>query len=585
MSNNRRIIPALLIILLGFLLLLSPARALAGDGGADLILKGGEICTMDPGFSWASAVAVKDGRILAVGSDSEMAGYTGSNTIVVDLKGKMVLPGFCDSHIHPILGGLEMSLCRLYTLMTKEEVYSAISEYAKAHPDKEWVVGTGWETPVFPGGSPNRADLDRLVPDRPALLLSADGHSAWANSKAIALARVDRNTADPPGGRIERDPKTGEPSGTFRESAVEKVSKLIPAFTAAERLEGLRKALEMASSFGITSMVEANADNDKLDAYSEMERSGKLTAHITASLSCDPKLGVSQIESLCSRRARYASRMIRTDMAKLFVDGVMETHTAALLEPYSDKPGDAGKLLIEPGPLSELVTALDGKGFQVHVHAIGDRAVRVTLDAYEQAYRTNRREDARHHIAHLELVDCRDIPRFHSLGVIANIQAFWAARDIYITTMTFPLLGESRSKWLYPFGSLAKSGAVLAAGSDWSVSSMNPLDAMEVAVTRRHHERPEEEPLCIEQALDLKEILKAYTINGAYLRHQEKVTGSIEAGKDADIAVLDRNLFKVKPGEIHSVKVLLTLVDGRPVYRHDSFSLPDCPAKGLPAGK
>lgn len=561
-------------LLFAIFLSLSPLSADAAKESADYIFKNGEICTVDSRFSWAGAVAIRDGKILAVGSDNEIAGYAGEKTVIIDLKGKMVLPGFCDSHLHPILGGLEMNICSLYTLLTKEEVYRTITAYAQAHPEKKWIIGSGWETPVFPGGSPDRADLDRLVPDRPAVFLSADGHSAWANSKALSLAGVGRKTPDPPGGRIERDPRSGEPSGTFREKATQLVMKMIPPFTRQERMEGLKKALKLANSYGITSMVEANADNEKLEVYREMEQSGRLTAHITASLNCDPGLGVSQIEALCSRRARYQSPRIRTDSVKLFVDGVMETHTAALLKPYCDRPGDPGKLLIEPGPLAELVTALDGKDFQVHVHAIGDRAVRVSLDAFERAYRINKREDARHHIAHLELIDCNDIPRFHKLGVIANIQPFWAACDIYITTMTLPILGEQRSRWLYPFGSLAKSGAVIAAGSDWCVSSMNPLDAMEVAVTRRHCEKPEEKPLCIEEALDLKEILKAYTINGAYVRHQEKVTGSLEAGKAADIVILDRNIFKVKPEELHTVKVLLTMIEGKPVFRHDSFSFP-----------
>jgi len=573
MKGNPLTTLAFLFVYAIFLSLPAPGAETLKDR-ADYILKNGDIITVDSEFSQAAALAIRNGKILAVGSDREIEVYKGRKTVVIDLKGKMVLPGFCDSHLHPILGGLEMNLCSLYTLMTKEEIYRTITAYAQAHPEKKWIVGSGWETPVFPGGSPKKGDLDRLVPDRPAVFLSADGHSAWANSKALNLAGVNSKTPDPPGGRIEREPGSGEPSGTLREKATQPVMRMIPPFTRHERLEGLKKALELAGSFGITSMVEANADNEKLEVYREMEQSGRLTARVSASLRCDPILGLTQVEALCSRRARYESQRIRTDSVKLFVDGVMETHTAALLEPYCDRPGDPGKLLIEPGPLAELVTALDRKNFQVHVHAIGDRAVRVSLDAFEKAYMINKREDARHHIAHLELIDCNDIPRFQKQRVIANIQPFWASRDIYITTMTLPILGEKRSRWLYPFRSIAESGAVIAAGSDWPVSSMNPLDAMEVAVTRRHCGKPEEEPLCIEEALDLKEILKAYTINGAYVRHQEKTTGSLEAGKAADIVILDRNIFKVRPDEIHTVKVLLTMLEGKPVYRRDTFSFP-----------
>ena len=255
-------------LLFAIFLSLSPLSADAAKESADYIFKNGEICTVDSRFSWAGAVAIRDGKILAVGSDNEIAGYAGEKTVIIDLKGKMVLPGFCDSHLHPILGGLEMNICSLYTLLTKEEVYRTITAYAQAHPEKKWIIGSGWETPVFPGGSPDRADLDRLVPDRPAVFLSADGHSAWANSKALSLAGVGRKTPDPPGGRIERDPRSGEPSGTFREKATQLVMKMIPPFTRQERMEGLKKALKLANSYGITSMVEANADNEKLEVSS-----------------------------------------------------------------------------------------------------------------------------------------------------------------------------------------------------------------------------------------------------------------------------------------------------------------------------
>jgi predicted amidohydrolase YtcJ len=563
--------PAIVLIVLALVFFVETGFCRAGHESAEILLRCGRIYTMDAARTWADSIACAGGRIIYVGSAAGAQRFCGPDTKIVDLEGKMVLPGFNDSHCHPVVGGVESGQCSLFAIATREEIYEAIRAYAGAHPEKKWISGSGWATPLFPGGSPTCDELDRIIADRPALLSSADGHSAWVNTRALKAASIDRRTPDPPGGHIERDAKTGEPSGTLRESAIGLVASYLPAVSKKERLLGLIKAQGMANSLGITAVQEANASDAILDAYREMDLRHELTLRVMASLRVDPARGEAQLEALVSKRARYEGDRLKARAAKLYIDGVMETHTAALLSPYLDRHGDRGRLLIEPEPLCRLVLALHKEGFQVHVHAIGDRAVRVTLDAFEAARSTGAHLDARHHIAHLELIDPLDIPRFRDLSVIANVQPLWAFPDTYITDMTEPILGRERSRWLYPMGSLARSGALLVAGSDWPVSSMNPLEAIQVAVTRQALQEPRLSPWIPEERLSLQDILAAYTIHGAYLSHEEHERGSLEEGKAADLVVIDRNLFAIKPEDIHKAKVLLTIVGGHVVYRDPSF--------------
>jgi len=537
---------------------------------ADLVLRNGRIYTLDDARTWAEALAIDDGRIVFVGPDAGVDALVGPETRFVDLEGRMVLPGFHDSHVHPVSGGVELGQCNLNGLATREGLYAAIEECAARTPDEEWLAGGGWDLPLFPNGNPDRSDLDRLSPDQPAYLSSADGHSAWVNSRALDIAGIDATTPDPPNGRIERDPKTGEPTGTLRESASALVSKHLPPLGPEDYVEGLKRALRMANGFGITSLIEASARDRTLEAYAALARSGELTARVRVSLTVDESKDESQVDELIQMRARYQADGIRADAAKIFADGVIESGTAALLEPYLDF-GHRGELNFTPEVLDRIVSRLDKEGFQVHVHAIGDRAIRASLDAFEKARSANGQRDSRHHISHIELFHPDDIPRFRSLGVVANFQPLWAFADSYITDLTEPQLGPERSRWLYPIKSLKDSGAVLAAGSDWSVSSMNPLDAVQVAVTRRDLTAPPGPSWIPEERVDLDTILAAYTRGGAYLQHEEALTGSLEVGKRGDLIVLEKNLFDVPETEIHRVRVLLTLLDGKEVFRDPSF--------------
>ena len=537
---------------------------------ADLVLRNGRIYTLDEARTWAEALAVDDGRIVFVGPNAGVDAFAGPETRFVDLEGRMVLPGFHDSHVHPVSGGVELGQCNLNGLATREGLFTAIEECAARTPDEEWLVGGGWDLLLFPGANPHRSDLDRLSPNQPTYLSSYDAHSSWVNSRALDIAGIDTTTPDPPNGHIERDPKTGEPTGTLRESASALVSKHLPPLRSEDYAEGLKRALRIANEFGITSLIEASASEAYLAAYAALARSRELTARVRVSLTVDDSKGESQVEELLQRRARYRAEGIRADAAKIYVDGVIESGTAALLEPYADL-GHRGELNFTPEVLDRIVTRLDKEGFQIHVHAIGDRAIRASLDAFEKARSANGLRDSRHHISHIELFHPDDIPRFRSLGVVANFQPLWAFDDAYITDLTEPQLGPDRSRWLYPIKSLKDSGAVLAAGSDWSVSSMNPLDGIQVAVTRRDLTAPEGSSWIPEERVDLDTILAAYTRGGAYVQHQETLTGSLEVGKRADVIVLEKNLFEVPETEIHRVKVLLTLLDGKEVFRDPSF--------------
>ncbi|MGZ5487427.1 MAG: amidohydrolase, partial [Candidatus Aminicenantales bacterium] len=510
---------------------------------------------------------VTAGKIVFVGARPKALRLRGPSTRVVDLGGRLVLPAFQDSHVHLLAGGVELGLCDLNGLGAKEEVLAKVRDYAAAHPDAAWITGGGWDLPLFPQANPRKEDLDAIVAGRPVVLDSADGHSAWVNSRALALAGITRDTPDPAGGRIERDPKTGVPSGTLRESAADLVERLVPETSPADSIRGLRAGLALANRFGIVSIIEASAGPETLDAYAALDKSGDLTVRVLASLYVDTDRGVAEVRRLAGLRRRYAGGRLKATAAKIFADGVMEPHTAALLEPYIDRPGDRGTPLLEPEAFDALARALDLAGFQIHVHAIGDRAVRMALDAFEAAGRSNGFRDMRHHIAHLELIDPADIPRFKQLGAAANFQALWAYADTYITDLTLPLLGPRRSRWLYPIGSIARTGARIAGGSDWSVSSMNPLLAIQVALTRRGPDAPPGEAWIPEERVDLMTMLRAYTVNGAWLSHDERTRGTLEAGKAADLIVLDRDLFAIPASEIGRAKVLLTLLDGREVFR------------------
>lgn len=540
---------------------------------ADLALVGGAVVTLDPARPRAEAVAVRGDRIAAAGSEEEVRAACGPRTEVLSLRGRMVLPGFQDAHVHPSHGGWKRLRCDLEGLATREEYREAVAAYAAAHPEAPWILGGGWAMAAFPGGTPRREDLDDLLPDRPAFLVNRDGHGAWANSRALALAGIGAGTPDPPDGRIERDPATGEPAGTLHEGAMALVERLLPEEGPEDWEAAVLEGQAFLHRLGITAWQDAWVTPQILEAYRALAERGALTGRVRAALWWDRHRGEEQVEDLLGMRERGTVGTLRADAVKIMLDGVCENFTASMLEPYLDRAGrptgNTGLRFVEPELLARVVPRLDREGFQVHFHAIGDRAVRDGLDAVEAAVRAGGRRDARHHIAHLQVVHPDDVPRFAALGVVANAQTLWACADPQMTELTLPFLGEERGRRQYPWRTLLRSGARLACGSDWSVSTPDPFLQMEVATTRREPGRRDGEPFLPEERLTLAEALEAFTRGSAYVNHLEQETGTIEPGKLADLVVVDRDILAPGAGPVGEARVLLTMVGGRVVHEGD----------------
>ncbi|MFE4685623.1 amidohydrolase [Streptomyces sp. NPDC056721] len=541
---------------------------------ADLVFTGGPVHTFSPARSRATSVAVRGERIVAVGHD-EVRQLVGPATEVVDLKGKLLIPGFQDAHAHPVGGGLELGQCDLSGATTLDEYRRRISAYAQAHPDTEWITGGGWSMEAFPGGLPTAAELDALVPDRPAYLVNRDHHGAWVNSRALQAAGIDARTPDPADGRIERD-ADGAPTGMLQEGAANLIGRLLPPVTLEQRITGLLRAQALMHSLGVTAWQDALLGEhanltDPTDAYLATAADGRLTARVVGSLWWDRSRGTEQIDELVARRTAGTRGRLRCTTVKIMQDGVAENGTAALLGPYLDGCGcasdNSGISFVPPLDLQKYVTELDARGFQVHFHALGDRAVREALDAVEAARTANGRTDTRPHLAHLQVVHPDDIGRFRELGATANMQALWAAHEPQMDDLTIPFLGPERSAWQYPFGDLQRSGATLAAGSDWPVSSPDPIEAIHVAVNRVLPDAAPGTPVFLpEQRIGLDAALTAYTAGSAYVNHLDDVTGSITAGRLADLVVLDRDPFAAPTEDIGATRVLETFVGGERVY-------------------
>ena len=537
---------------------------------ADLVLTGGHVHTVDLTRPRAEAVAVRGERIVAIGSAGEVAGRIGPRTRVVDLAGRLLLPGFQDAHIHPISGGVDRLQCDVRESRGRDGVLATIRAYVAAHPDEEWIVGSGWYMADFEHGTPRREDLDAIVPDRPAFLPNRDGHSAWVNTKALQHAGIDRDTPDPDDGRIERDPD-GTPTGTLHEGAGDPVERLLPRLTDDVLSEGLRLAQDYLHSLGITAWQDAIVSPRDGLIYRRAAEAGWLTARVEAAMWWERERDGEQVEELVARSRDGSVGRLRSNSVKLMLDGVLETFTGAMLEPYLDaggRPTDrTGIAFLDPERLPGWVTSLDAAGLQPHFHAIGDRAVRSALDAVEAARAANGRTDTRPHVAHIQVVHPDDIPRFTSLGVTANAQPLWACHEGQMDRLTIPFLGPVRTTWQYPFKSLLRAGSTLAMGSDWGVSTPNPFEEMEVAVTRVYPEsRGRVEPFLPDERLTLEEAVRGFTLGSAFVNHLDDATGSIEVGKLADLIVVDRDLFAPDAGPIAEARVLLTVVGGDAVF-------------------
>jgi predicted amidohydrolase YtcJ len=548
------------------------------DAAADLVLTGGSVLTMDAARRTAEAVAVRAGRIVAIGSSAEIERLGGPRTRRIDLAGRTLLPSFQDAHVHPAMAGINLTLCPLHDLEPSSAVYlAAIRGYALANPNRSWVIGDGWYMSAFPGGTPTRQALDAAVPDRPAFFVNRDGHGAWVNSRALALAGIDRDSSDPASGRIERE-ANGDPSGTLHEGAMEIVRLILPPTTTEDLAHGLELAQAYLHRLGISAWQDAWVTAEDLAAYRLIAERGTLTGRAIACHWWERDLGGEQIEDLIERRRTGQVGRLRSNTVKIMQDGVAENYTAAMLEPYLDSggrsTGNRGISFVDPELLKGYVTRLDAAGFQVHFHALGDRAVREALDAIEAARRVNGPSDGRHHIAHLQVVDPAEYARFRQLDVTANIQPYWACNDPQMLELTLPFLPAERGALQYPFRSLQAAGARLAGGSDWTVSTPNVLAEIEVAVNRISPEARAAAPLLPAEALDLDTALAAFTIGSAWVNHLDQETGSIEAGKLADLVALDRDISRMDLRRLGDARVLLTLIEGAAVHEDPALERP-----------
>ncbi|GAA1635646.1 amidohydrolase [Georgenia ruanii] len=548
---------------------------------ADWVFTSGRIFDGRRVHPTATAVAVTGDRIVAVGTDAEVRAVAGPAAEHVDLAGRLLTPGFTDAHIHAGQGGIERLGCDLTAVTGADATVAHVRDYAR-RSDEEWITGGGWSMADFPGGTPTTDLLDAVVPDRPVFLVNRDHHGAWVNTAALRRAGITAATADPADGRIERDAHGG-PSGTLHEGAMDLVAALLPAETPEQQRAGLLEAQRYLHAHGITGWQEAIVGDyaghrDISPAYRALAREGLLTARATGALWVPRTTTLETLDDvvadLAARRRVNGAGGFPSVSAKVMIDGVAENRTAAMLEPYrcacASDHADGGRGLTYLGRdvLLRVAAALDRAGFDLHMHAIGDRAVRYGLDAVERLRAEGGGSTGRHHLAHVQVVAPDDVARFAALGVAVNAQALWACYDDQMAELTVPLLGEERTGHQYPFASLLAGGARLAMGSDWPVSSPDPWQAIHVAVTRRPPGEPDAEPLLADQALSLQRALAAYTAGSAWLNRLAE-GGAVEPGRLADLVVLSTDPFALDPADLHTVGTDLTLVGGRAVHVTD----------------
>ena len=548
--------------------------ACSSETPADRVFLNGAVYTVDSHRSRAEAVAVRDGRIVRVGSNHEVRRLVGSATEVTELAGAMLLPGFHDSHIHILVGVATEGDCDLLRLESPEAVQARLLDCRSlpGYGAERWVLGGGWSEWLWPDANPGKAQLDALFPDRPVYLESSFGHAAWVNSRALELAGVDRRTQDPPDGLIERDAATREPSGTLRDAAMLLVKNALPQQTLEQRLRSVRAGIDLAHSVGITAVIEPGLDAELIAPVVALADAGELFLRVRASLSpiaWQPGTFDDGVFAFLEGRERWRRPNLDVDSVKIYMDGVIEYGTGALLDPYAKSGYGLGPRFYTQEQVNRYFTRFDAMGLQVHVHATGDAGIRMALDGFEAMREANGMSDNRHHIVHLQLIDEADRPRFAGLGITATFQPLWAYPDPAALQLDIPMLGEKRTQEMYPIGSLARSGARIAAGSDYFVTDLNPLHAIEAAVTRQDPYTDAGPVLNADERVDLGTMIAAYTIQGAWLMGLEREQGSIEVGKRADFVVLDRDLFAGPASAINEAKVLMTIFDGRTVHAAD----------------
>ena len=567
--NKGRIYGAVLIATLPAAAALLFANAQPPIPVADTIILRAKVYTGDVNRPWVQAIAIHDGKIVAVGDDATINKLRYAGTEVIEGAGHLVLPGFVDCHIHFLDGSLSLGRVNLEGAKDASDIQQRLRDYAAKHPGYDWVLGRGWNYAMFgPEALPNKKYLDEIFPDRPVFLEGYDGHTYWANSKALALAGISDEAPDPPNGAIVRDPKTHEATGALKESAQELVARVVPKPSRSEKLAAVRAGIRWANEHGLTRVHSAGGDFEQLDLYDELRRQGQLSLRFYIAYFLDPpKLRAQDLEAIESARKKFHDDWIDTNAVKMMVDGVVESHTAAMLEPYSDDPSLKGKLFWDPANYHAAVAELDKRGLQLFTHAIGDYGVRTALDAYEHAEEVNRTRDRRPRIEHIETVTAADIPRFGKLGVIASMQPLHSYPDADTLDVWARNAGPDRASRAWAWKSIANDGGHLAFGSDWPVVTLNPWEGVQTAVTRQTSEGKPDAGFVPEQRLTVAETVRGYTLGAAYAGRREKTEGSIEPGKLADLIIVSQNIFEIDPRRLAETKVLTTIVGGRVVYQ------------------
>ena len=550
----------------------APAAAPAAAAPADTIVTHARVYTVDGAHPWAEAVAIAGGNLVAVGTEKEIAAYRGPATRVIDAEGRLVLPGFTDTHVHFLSGSTALTQVPLAGTKSVAEVQERVKKYAAEHPGHGWILGRGWDYSLFGAEAlPNRKDLDAVLPNRPALLTAYDGHTTWANSKALELAGITRDTPDPPNGKIVRD-ANGEATGALKEAGSRLVRKLIPAPTRDQNLVALRRGFAEANRFGVVRVHSCGGDFDSFDLYEELRQHGELTVRFYISYFLDPpELTTEEIEKVEAARKQYTGPWLSGGAVKTMIDGVIESHTAFMLSPYSDDPALTGKPFWDAVKYKAAIAELDRRKFQIFTHAIGEGGVRLVLDAYRDAAAANGVRDARHRIEHIETITAADIPRFGSQGVIASMQPLHSYPDADTLDVWARNAGPDRASRAWPWRPILAGGGHLAYGSDWPVVTISPWPGLQTAVTRQTHEGTPAGGWQPNLAITIQQAVEAYTLGAAYAGHLEKTEGSLEAGKVADLIVVSQDIFKVDPHTLDKTEVLLTMVGGKVVYKSSAF--------------
>lgn len=570
-SRIRASVKALVVVVAFFVTSLA-ATAQPVANVADVIVSNAKVYTVNSAQPWAEAVAVRDGKVVAVGTNFEVMKLRGPATRVIDAKGHLVLPGFGDAHVHFMEGSLMLLGVKLDDTKTIPQIQQRVKEFAASHPGDGWIQGMGWSYDIFGQEAlPDKKYMDEVLSDRPVFLTCYDGHTTWANSKALQLAGINRNTPDPLNGKIVRDAQ-GNPTGALKESASGLVRKVIPPPTRQEHLQALRAGLFEARSRGVTRIHSAGGDFEYFELFDELRRGGELTARFYISYFLNPPGLTPEIRSkLEQARLTFHDNWLSAGVVKTMLDGVVESHTAAMLTPYADDPSLKGKTFWEPAQYQATVTELDKNGYQILTHAIGDGAVRLALDSYEQMGKANTTHDSRPRVEHIETITAEDIPRFGKLGVIPSMQPLHAYPDADTLEVWLKNAGTQREPRAFAWKSIAQSGGRLAFGSDWPVVTISPWPGLQTALTRQTADGKPAGGFVPAQRLTLEQAIEAYTMGVAYAGKREQMEGSIEQGKLADMIIVDRNLFQIDPHNIDQTKVMMTMVGGKVVYESEQW--------------